>query len=123
MFITKAIKEGLKSTTDVDDFSSKLLSFLKENHLLHLLPNILNKLEMENKKEKELSTILIKTSHEFSEKTLEKIKERFGREKGGRFKVEIDNSIIGGFIASGQNKVIDASVKRNIVFLKELLTK
>jgi F0F1-type ATP synthase delta subunit len=121
--IAIAVKQSLDSEKDVGDFALRLLDFLKENHLIHLLPNIIQKLEFESKKEKDFKTILIKTSHEFNEVILEKIKEKFGKEKGDTFLVEVDESLIGGFVALGKNRVINASVKRNIMFLRESLTK
>lgn len=121
--IVKAVRGGLKSTKDVEGFSSNLLSFLEKNNLIHLLPNILRKLEAQNKKEKDFARILIKTSHEFSPETISGIKKKFGLEDKTKVDVEVDQSIIGGFVVFGRNKILDASVRRNIISLKESLIK
>ncbi len=121
--IVKAIKENIKSEKDADSFSDNLLLYLKENHLLHLLPNILNKLEQEKIAEEKRSTIEISTSHEFDSDVIEKIKGYIEKEKGDKFKTVVDSSLIGGFVIKGKNKILDASLKRNIQFLRESLIK
>lgn len=121
--IVKAIQENLKSAKDTESFADDLLLYLKENHLLHLLPNILNKLEQVKVKEEKKSTIEIFTSHEFDDKVIEKIKEYVKKEKGDKFKSVVDSSLIGGFVIKGKNRILDASIKRNIQFLRESLIK
>lgn len=121
--IVKAIQENLKSAKDTESFADDLLLYLKENHLLHLLPNILNKLEQVKVKEEKKSTIEIFTSHEFDDKVIEKIKEYVKKEKGDKFRSVVDSSLIGGFVIKGKNRILDASIKRNIQFLRESLIK
>lgn len=120
--IVETIKNHISSSKDVDGFCDKLLEYLKKNHLLHLLPNILRKLELENVKDLNKKTIHITTSHEFDKELVEKIKSFASREKGNTFKVSVDEDLIGGFVVKGNNKIMDASVKRNIQFLRESLT-
>ncbi len=121
--IVKAIKENIKSANDNESFADDLLLYLKENHLLYLLPNILNKLEQEKIKEEKISTIEVITSHEFDPDVLEKIKGHIEKEKGDKFKTTVDNSLIGGFVIKGKNRILDASIKKNIQFLRESLIK
>ncbi|MDQ5952773.1 MAG: hypothetical protein QG551_1, partial [Patescibacteria group bacterium] len=87
--IVKAVKENIKSGKDIDSFADSLLVYLKENHLLHLLPNILNKLEQEKVREEKRSTIEITTSHEFDAEMIDKIKEYISKEKGDKFKTAV----------------------------------
>lgn len=121
--IVKAIKENMKSEKDPDSFVDNLLIYLKENHLLYLLPNILNKLEQQRLAEERESIIEISTSHEFNSDVIEKIKGCIEKEKGDKFKTVVDSSLIGGFVIKGKNKILDASLKRNIQFLRESLIK
>ncbi len=121
--IVKAIKENLKSDKDSDSFADNLLVYLKENHLLYLLPNILNKLGQEKTKEEKSKTIEIVTSHEFDKEALEKIKSYIPKEKEDKFTTVVDSSLIGGFVIKGKNKILDASLKKNIQFLRESLIK
>ncbi len=121
--IVKAIKEKLKSDKDSDSFANNLLVYLKENHLLYLLPNILNKLGQEKTKEEKSKTIEIVTSHEFDKEALEKIKSYIPKEKEDKFTTVVDSSLIGGFVIKGKNKILDASLKKNIQFLRESLIK
>jgi len=121
--IVKAIQENFKSAKDIDSFADDLLLYLKENHLLHLLPNILNKLQQEKVKEEKKSTIEIFTSHQFDDEVIEKIKGHIEKEKGDKFKSAVDSSLIGGFVIKGKNRILDASIKKNIEFLRESLIK
>lgn len=121
--IVKAIKENIKSANDNESFADDLLLYLKENHLLYLLPNILNKLEQEKIKEEKISTIEVITSHEFDPDVLDKIKGHIEKEKGDKFKATVDNSLIGGFVIKGKNRILDASIKKNIQFLRESVIK
>lgn len=121
--IVKAIKENLKDSKDTESLVLGLISYLKKNNLLSLLPNVLRKLELEKQKEEKSKTIDITTSHSFDEDVIEKIKGYISKEKGDRFKVTVDESLIGGFVVKGKNKILDASIKRNLEFLRESLTK
>jgi len=121
--IVGAIKENLKSAKSSDSFVDDLLLYLKENHLLHLLPNILEKLEQEKVKEEKKSTIEIFTSHDFDAEVIEKIKGRIETEKGDKFKVVVEQNLIGGFVIKGKNRILDASIKKNMEFLRESLIK
>jgi F0F1-type ATP synthase delta subunit len=121
--IVKVIKENIKSGNGDEPFVDDLLLYLKENHLLYLLPNILNKLEQEKVKEEREKTIEVLTSHEFDEEMLEKIKGYIEKEKGDKFKVLVEPGLIGGFVIKGKNKILDASLKKNIEFLRESLIK
>lgn len=121
--IVKAVKESIKDSNDIDSLVSGLLDYLKKNNLLSLLPNILRKLEKELEKEEKQKTIQISTSHEFDKDVIEKIKEYISKDKGDKFKVTVDEDLIGGFVIKGKNKILDASLKRNIEFLRESLIK
>lgn len=121
--IVKVIGQNLKSGGDGESFADSLLLYLKENHLLYLLPNILNKLEQEQIKEEKSKTIEVLTSHEFDTDVLDKIKGYIEKEKGDKFKVVVEPSLIGGFVIKGKNKILDASLKKNIEFLRESLIK
>ncbi|MDQ5901636.1 MAG: synthase subunit delta [Patescibacteria group bacterium] len=121
--IVKALKENLKDSKDTESLVLGLISYLKKNNLLSLLPNVLRKLELEKQKEEKSKTINITTSHDFDEDVIEKIKGYISKEKGDKFKIVVDENLIGGFVVKGKNKILDASIKRNLEFLRESLTK
>lgn len=121
--ITKALKEGIKDSKKIESLSDSLLNYLEKNHLTHLLPNIIRKLELEKRKEDKSKTMHINTSHQFDEKMIEKIKNSIEKEGDEKFEISVDPSLIGGFIIKGKNKIVDASLKRNLQFLRESLIK
>ncbi len=98
-----------------------LMAYLAQNHLLHLLPNIIKKLEIQRRKQIFDNTIFITTSHEFDDAVLEKIKSFIPKGKQNTFKISVDNTLLGGFVTKGNNMILDASLKRNIQFLRESL--
>ncbi len=121
--IVKALKESVKDSKDIGSLSDSLVAYLDKNHLMHLMPNIIRKLELEKRREDKLKTIQISTSHEFDEKVIEKIKKYIEKEGDEKFETSVDSSLIGGFVIKGKNKIVDASLKRNLQFLRESLIK
>jgi len=120
--IVKAIKQNLRDK-DLDFSADKIINYLKQNNLLHLLPNIIRKLEVGIESDKKGNTVTLLTSHEFDKELIEKIKSFIQKEKGNVFDIKIDNSLIGGFVIKGNNKIYDASMKRNLGLLRESLIK
>ena len=127
LLITKALNESIKDSKSVGSLSDSLLKYLEENHLTYLLPNIIRKLELESRKEEKSKKIQIFTSHEFDEKTIEKIKQLatsdIDKKGDEKFETKVDSSLIGGFVIKGKNKIVDASLKKNLQFLRESLIK
>ncbi len=121
--IVKALKESVKDSKEIGSLSDSLVAYLDKNHLMHLMPNIIHKLELEKRREDKLKTIQISTSHEFDEKVIEKIKKHIEKEGDEKFETSVDSSLIGGFVIKGKNKIVDASLKRNLQFLRESLIK
>lgn len=119
--ISKALIEKVKESKDSEALTQSLISFLKENHLIRLLPSIILKMEGELEREDKMKTIKIKTSHEFSPMLIEKIKNGLEIKKGDKVSVTVEPALIGGFVVSGKNKILDASVKNNLKSLKESL--
>lgn len=124
---SRQISDALqKSILDHDNASTvvkKLLEYLKLNNLIHLLPNILRHLEQSEDQRSKLNTVFIKSPFDLSEGVLKKIKHYTESWKAEKYVVEIDKSIIGGVVIQGKNNHIDASIKQNLKYLKELLLK
>jgi F0F1-type ATP synthase delta subunit len=95
------------------------LELLKRKKKAHLLPNILKELEL-LEKEKTVTLVLARElDQEAISSVEEKLRMRLGQDK--KFKVEIDNSIIGGFKAKTNNFLIDSSIKTIIGNIRQKL--
>lgn len=108
---------------DKKDLPEKLISFLKKNHLLGLLPGIIYRLEKHYQKEKRQETVFITTSHQFSDVVMGEIEKKIGDLEGKNIERKVDSSIIGGFKIKNGYKIVDGSVKTNLKVLKESLLK
>jgi F0F1-type ATP synthase delta subunit len=95
------------------------LEILKRRQKTYLLPKILKELELLEKNK----TVTLVMAREADKETVEgierKLRVKFGQDK--KFKVEIDNSIIGGFKAKTNNFLIDSSIKTIIENIRQKL--
>lgn len=99
--------------------AGNFLEVLRRKQKIHLLPKILRELEF-SAEERTVTLILAREAEgETVEKIKEKLGQKFGRDK--KFKVEIDNSIMGGFKAKTNNFLIDSSIKTVIENLRQKL--
>ncbi len=120
--ISKTVQDLLKNKDDIK-ITDSLINYLKQNHLAHLLPNILKHIERDNGLSKAHNKIEIITSHEVGQEVIEKIKSYVASWEGKEFVTSVDKSILSGVIVKGKNKILDASLKTNLNKLKELLKK
>lgn len=122
--IAKALtdKKGFKESSE-KEIAQKLISFLKKNHLLGLLPRVIDRLERHSEKEKKHNTVFITTSHNFSESLMREIENKSGEIDNKIIERKVDGGLIGGFKVKNGYKVIDASLKTNLKVLKESLLK
>jgi F0F1-type ATP synthase delta subunit len=108
-----------KEEEDQKKMAKSFLGVLRRRQKTYLLPKILKELELSGR-EKTVTLILAREAdRETVEKMEEKLRERFGQDK--KFKVEIDNSIIGGFKAKTNNFLIDSSIKTIIENIRQKL--
>ncbi len=111
--LIRSLEEGTNPKTLLKNFEG----FLEKNNLQTLLPNIVKNLEREVIVLDKKNTALIKVSHEVKDATVKLIEKFIDKAKSDPVKVEIDESLIGGFKAYYQGQVFDGSVKN---YLKEL---
>jgi len=95
------------------------LKVLKRRKKDYLLPKIFKELEL-LEKEKIVTLVLARELGQETVTGMEgKLRTRLGEDK--KFKVEIDNSIIGGFKAKTNNFLIDSSIKTIIENIRQKL--
>jgi len=85
----------------------------------YLLPKILKELEMIEKESEAVLVLARDLGQGAKEEIEENLKLKLGRDK--KFKVEIDQSIIGGFKAKTNNFLIDSSIKTIIENIRKKL--
>lgn len=123
---SRQISEALHKSTGVKDNVSALAKglskYLKSNHLLHLLPNIVRHLEQSENRRAKQNTVFIKSPHELSEGAIQKIKDHTKNWNAEKYVVQIDTSLLGGVVIEGKENHYDASVKQNLQSLKKLLS-
>ncbi len=112
-----ALIRSLEGGASPKVLQKNLENFIDKNNLQTLLPNIVKNLEREVVSLDKKNTALIKVSHEVKDATLKLIEKFIDKEKSDPIKVEIDESLIGGFKANYRGQVFDGSVKN---YLKEL---
>ena len=68
---------------------------------------------------------LLISAHKLDEKTVKKLEVKFSKEIGEKikFRVEIDHSLIGGFIVSIRHHRYDYSIKNKLDDMKSYLVK
>jgi len=112
------LDEGKSAVEVTKDF----MKFVKDRKLASQLPEIvrqMEKLQAERSKENEVS---IRTPYEVS-KTLEKhIAEKMNAPKDTGIRIEIDETLIGGFVATYKGLEYDASLKKQLAQLQASLT-
>lgn len=111
--LISSVKDGTSAKTLVKNFET----FIDNNNLKALVPNVVKNLERQSLEIENENTALIRVSHKIKDTTLRLIEKFIDKDKADPVKVEIDESLIGGFKANYKGKVFDGSVKN---YLKEL---
>ena len=101
---------------------ASFLDFCKEKKLAHLLPNVLRYLKIEIKNEEDVKTLKIFTATELSDDIIKSIQKACHAHPDSPTNIIEDKSIVAGFTAYYQNKIIDASLKNNLHILKNKIT-
>ncbi len=110
---SKRLAKALISSLNSDAFEE----FVERNHLGALMPNVVKNLERMSAEIKNENTALILVSHKISDTHVKLIEKLIEKEKSHPVKVEVDESLLGGFKAYYRGKVFDGSVKN---YLKDL---
>ena len=99
--------------------AQNFLEVVARKKKIYLLPKILKELELIGKGSEAVLVLARDLDQEAVEGIKENLKTKLGRDK--KFKVEIDQSIIGGFKAKTNNFLIDSSIKTIIENIRKKL--
>ena len=125
-----SVDEMAKTLIEVDkkypsktkDIVQTFANFLKDNKAKYQLRSVIQSLEEEAiREEKNSSLRLILAEDLGSQKIIDKIKQFMNIPLGAKTKVTIDRNIKGGFIAYYQGSIFDASIKNQLIKLKNSL--
>lgn len=115
--LAKALISSLEGGAEVKPLIKNFEAFVTKNRLTALVPNVVKNLERMSVEIDNRNTALIRVSHETKDATIKLIEKFIDKQKPDPVKVEIDESLIGGFRANYKGQVFDGSVKN---YLKEL---
>lgn len=101
------------------EVAKEFLSVLKKNSKLKKIEYILTEFEAYAKKQSGIKTIELETVHPVENKTLEKIKQIFGKES--EISQTINKEMLGGIKIKVDDTVYDASLKTQLQRLKQSL--
>ncbi len=99
------------------------VSYLEENNLLAQLETVVRYLESYIQKENDFNTLFIDTAFPLNEEMVEKIKAFIKVSSKVSVQTKVNPKLIGGFKATHQGVVTDASIAYNLQVLKSRLTK
>jgi F-type H+-transporting ATPase subunit delta len=128
MIKNPVIKPAVKSSVLKEIFGGKIssdaqefISFLIEKNRIEYLQDIIHKYFELRDIYLGVVNISVKTAQEFTNEQTSTLKNKFESllSKKVNFKFEIDNSIIGGFIARVGDTVYDASISNQLSLLKK----
>lgn len=101
------------------EVAKEFLSVLQKNSKLKKIEYILTEFEAYAKKQSGIKTIELETVHPVENKTLEKIKQIFGKES--EISQTINKEMLGGIKIKVDDTVYDASLKTQLQRLKQSL--
>lgn len=97
------------------------INSLKNNKEMYRLPNIIQLLERKAQGQDKQDKLHITLFESVSQNVIEEIKKLISVPNKSDAEIEIDKEIKGGFIAHYQGVIFDASVKNQLVKLKNVL--
>lgn len=121
--LVKSFIKILETSDDLQASSEAFIAFLEENNLLVQLPRIIQKLELYSEKERIHNTLVIESPFTLSDSLIKTIQKQSGAEYAQSVSFVENSELLGGFRATYQGQVIDASLKHNLQVLKKQLTK
>lgn len=116
-----ALLESVKGLSDkkLSEVLKNFVQLVARDHKLKQMPKIISEFTRLAKKEQGIEEIKIKSAHELDEKTIEKIKNIFG--KNTEATTEIEKEMLGGIKIKIGDKILDASLKTQLNKLKQTL--
>jgi len=116
--LLKLIQENPENQQEI---IANFIDFCNKKRLTHLFGSLLKYIEIEIKKEKEAETLKIFSAGKLDEEIIEKIRKMSEVKSDAPTSIIEEESIVAGFVAYYQNKIIDASLDNNLRLLKNKL--
>ncbi|MGC9337643.1 MAG: ATP synthase F1 subunit delta [Candidatus Cloacimonadia bacterium] len=118
----KEVIDELRKALDLSEYMHKFLYLLVDNDRMGFLRDICEMIKRKIHNRLGINDVTLLTTHKVQPETLQKIKTFLHKYIPDEihFNHRIDESIRGGFIAYGENIVIDASVKNNLELFKKI---
>jgi len=116
-----ALLESTKGLSDkkLTEVLKNFVQIVAGDHKLKQMPKIISEFTRLAKKEQGIQEIKIKSARKLDEKTVEKIKNIFG--KNTEATTEIEKEILGGIKIKTGDKILDVSLKTQLNKLKQTL--
>ncbi len=118
--LAKSIYEISKKEKLPASFFEALISELENRGLSYLLPSLEKRLRFYVDRDKNLSKLKVSFAKEPSKSSIENVQKFVGVTKD-EVETDIDEGLLGGFIAEYDGKIYDGSLKRWIANLKKEL--
>lgn len=100
---------------------NEFFAYVKSRGATPLLPHVVHYLERVMKQEASSKTLVVKTSHDVSKKTLAAICEYVGASKDTEVSITTDPDLIGGFVTEYKFKRHDTTLKSRLRKLRNSL--
>ncbi len=115
----------MPNMTDAKKIVSSIISFLKANKQIDLLPEIIDFLKVEAEKIRENNIAIITSAYPLDELQLNDIEKKLDLMFHRKLKVvnEINEKIIGGFVIQVADQIIDLSLENYLEEIKNKLKK
>lgn len=109
---------------EVETKSVNFLQVLGESKRLSLIPDIANQYRLLVEAKEDKKTIELFSPHELSEDQIQKLSSSLKKQFGENLAIEsqVDESLIGGFLAKCGDDVFDASIKGKLEKLRNQIT-
>lgn len=119
------ITSALSAKLDFSEMWDNFLKLLIDKHRMEILPNILNRLDTEILNRQNKVKVRLTVAHKLTEDTKKNIINLLEKILKKQIEEEIifDPSLIGGFKAETQSRLIDGSIQHNLVKLKSIKDK
>ncbi|MGB0757252.1 MAG: F0F1 ATP synthase subunit delta [Patescibacteria group bacterium] len=118
--LAKTLHILVKQERDTKKVVSTFLQFMEEKNMIALLPNVVKHFEALQQADKQKEMLSITVSQEHAKTVYDSISSYVEAGKA-EVDVQVDDSIMGGFIALYNNTVYDASVKNSLAHIKKSL--
>lgn len=116
--LRQAIQEHPKQA---DAIIKRFMVFCKTHHLIPLVPRVLSLLQRTVKEERKRDTVRMVSARKMDRKIVELIKRTHDIPSTAPEQVEIDKSIIGGFMMYHHNHIYDGSIKGQLHAIRRTL--